>query len=92
MSVDLSTLAMWVVIGLIAGSLASHLGAAHGLRLLGGLLLGVLVALAGGLLIREVGFEGESSLPGAVVAFAAAALVVALVQAGTRRTADRNGA
>jgi uncharacterized membrane protein YeaQ/YmgE (transglycosylase-associated protein family) len=92
MSVDLSTLAMWVVIGLIAGSLASHLGAAHGYRLLGGLLLGVLVALAGGLLIREVGFEGESGLPGAVIAFAAAALVVALAQAAARRAPEHDGA
>jgi uncharacterized membrane protein YeaQ/YmgE (transglycosylase-associated protein family) len=71
---------VWLVVGVIAGSLASHTGHVHGYRLVGAVILGALAAFLGGLLVRQTGFDGDDGFVGAMVAFAAAAIVVFSLQ------------
>jgi uncharacterized membrane protein YeaQ/YmgE (transglycosylase-associated protein family) len=77
---DPGVVIVWLVVGVVAGSLASHTGQVHGYRLVGAVILGAFAAFLGGLLVRQTGFDGADGFMGAIAAFAAAATVVFLLQ------------
>src|SRR5258708_22307645 len=48
-TLDLDTILIWALVGLVAGFLASHIALGHGLRLLGDIIVGIIGAFIGGL-------------------------------------------
>ena len=74
---------LWVVIvGLIAGWLASKIMKRSGQGMLGDLLLGVVGAVVGGWLIRLVGFSSSGGLiPSVLTATVGAIALIALARA-----------
>jgi uncharacterized membrane protein YeaQ/YmgE (transglycosylase-associated protein family) len=80
----------WLIVGLVAGVLASLLVGGSGLGILGDIVVGIAGAFVGGWLFREMGWSAPwGGLAGTIfVAFIGAALllvVVHLIQGGFRR-------
>jgi len=81
----------WIVVGLIAGFLASQVMKGHGSGLLGDILLGVVGAPLGGFLASALLEMPDAvngiNLPSIVVAFIGAVILIALLRAvsGRRR-------
>jgi len=77
---DLDTVLVWVLVGLVAGALASRVALGHGLGLLGDLVAGVLGAFIGGVLAQvfNVSFQikGHSTITAMVVAFVGAVILL----------------
>ena len=75
----------WIVVGLIAGWLASMVMKGHGSGLLGDLILGIIGALVGGFLAANIFHVGDPisgfNLMTLLVAFIGAIIVVAIVRA-----------
>ncbi len=80
---------IWLVVGLVAGVLASIVMRGSGLGLLGDILLGIAGAFVGGWTFRELGWRPPfAGLPGAVtVSFVGAIIVLAALRLITGRTA-----
>jgi uncharacterized membrane protein YeaQ/YmgE (transglycosylase-associated protein family) len=90
-SFDLDTLVVWVLVGLVAGFLASHLALGHGLGLFWDAVVGILGGLFGGIVLAgffhfSVGIAGHPILSAMIMAFIGAAilLVIARLFAGRR--------
>jgi uncharacterized membrane protein YeaQ/YmgE (transglycosylase-associated protein family) len=49
-NLDFDTILVWILVGLVAGFLASHLALGHGLGLVGDALIGIVGAFVGGFL------------------------------------------
>ena len=80
----------WLVLGLVAGFLASLLVNKHGAGMLTDIVLGIVGAVAGGFIAQAVGFAGISgfNLYSLLIAVGGAVLVLVLYHAATsRRTA-----
>jgi len=80
----------WLIVGLVAGLLASALMKGSGFGLLGDIVLGIVGAFVGGWSFRELGWHAPfEGLPGVIaVAFVGAVLVLLvlrLVRYGTGR-------
>jgi uncharacterized membrane protein YeaQ/YmgE (transglycosylase-associated protein family) len=77
---DLDTVLIWVLVGLVAGALASRVTLGHGLGLLGDLVAGVLGAFIGGVLFQvfKINFQisGHSIITAMVVAFVGAVILL----------------
>ncbi len=58
---DVDTILIWILVGLVAGALASRVALGHGLGLLGDLVAGVLGAFIGGILAQV--FKTAASWP-----------------------------
>jgi uncharacterized membrane protein YeaQ/YmgE (transglycosylase-associated protein family) len=91
-SLSLDTLIVWILVGLVAGFLASHLLLGHGMGLFTDVLVGILGAIVGGFLANyfnvHVTVPGHPILTEMIVAFFGAlvlVLVVRLVSVGTYR-------
>ena len=58
-TLDLDTILIWALVGLVAGFLASHIALGHGLGLLGDIIIGIIGAFIGAaillLIVRLVG-------------------------------------
>lgn len=72
---------LWVVVGLVAGFLASHLVAGHGMGLLGDLVIGILGALFGGIVLAgllhfQIAIAGHPILSSILMAFIGAAILL----------------
>ncbi|MEA2644364.1 MAG: hypothetical protein QOG08_1390 [Chloroflexota bacterium] len=89
---DFDTILVWVLVGLVAGFLASHLALGRGLGLFGDTIVGIIGAFVGGFLAAVFHFSiavvGHPIISAMIVAFIGAAvllLVVRLFTGGTSR-------
>jgi uncharacterized membrane protein YeaQ/YmgE (transglycosylase-associated protein family) len=95
-TLDLDTVLVWALIGLVAGFLASHLALGHGLGLFGDIVVGIIGAFVGGIVLLgilhvSVAIAGHPLLTSMLMAFIGAALLLLIVRllggAGFRRRA-----
>jgi uncharacterized membrane protein YeaQ/YmgE (transglycosylase-associated protein family) len=81
---DLDTILLWALVGLVAGFLASHLALGHGLGLFGDVIVGILGALIGGFLASLLGINiavvGHPIISAMIIAFVGAALLLLVVR------------
>jgi uncharacterized membrane protein YeaQ/YmgE (transglycosylase-associated protein family) len=91
-NLPLDTLLIWILVGLVAGFLASHIVLGHGLGVLADVVVGVLGAIVGGSLANSlqvhVAVDGHPMVSEMIVAFLGAVillLVVRIVGVGTAR-------
>lgn len=76
----MTRLLFFLIVGLLAGWLASKVMRGHGLGLAGNLVVGVIGALIGGPLLRAVGLM-PFGLPGSLIAaFLGAVVLLALIR------------
>ncbi|OLC25365.1 MAG: hypothetical protein AUJ02_01760 [Chloroflexi bacterium 13_1_40CM_3_65_12] len=80
MRLDLDTVLVWVLVGLVAGALASRVALGHGLGLLGDLVAGVLGAFIGGVLAQvfkiTFSISGHPIITAMVYAFVGAVILL----------------
>ena len=82
---DPGGLLMWLIVGLIAGFLASQVMGGGGYGLIGDIVVGILGAFLGGWVSGLLGVGGSYGLIGSIViAFIGACLLLALLHAVTR--------
>jgi uncharacterized membrane protein YeaQ/YmgE (transglycosylase-associated protein family) len=92
---DLDTILIWVLVGLVAGFLASHLALGRGLGLFGDTIVGIIGAFIGGFLAALFHFSiavvGHPIISTIIIAFIGAALLLLIVRMfagrGSRRRA-----
>src|SRR5260370_12964457 len=77
-TLDLDTILIWALVGLVAGFLASHIALGHGLGLLGDIIVGIIGAFIGGFLLLgvlhiSIGVAGPPLVTQMFVAFIGAA-------------------
>jgi uncharacterized membrane protein YeaQ/YmgE (transglycosylase-associated protein family) len=81
---DLDTILIWALVGLVAGFFASHLALGHGLGLFGDIIVGILGALIGGFLATVLGVNiaviGHPIISAMIIAFIGAALLLLIVR------------
>ena len=97
-TLDVDTILIWALVGLVAGFLASHLALGHGLGLLGDIVVGILGAFIGGFLLlgvfhTSIGVAGHPILTQMLMAFIGAAILLIVVRlVGGGRTGYRRRA
>lgn len=98
-TLDLDTILIWALVGLVAGFLASHVALGHGLGLLGDIIVGILGAFVGGFLLLgvlhlNIGVAGHPLITQMLMAFIGAALLLLIVRlvGGGRRSSYRRRA
>jgi uncharacterized membrane protein YeaQ/YmgE (transglycosylase-associated protein family) len=84
-TLDLDTILIWALVGLVAGFLASHLALGHGLGLLGDIAVGIIGAFVGGFLLLgvlhvSIDIGGHPVLTQMLMAFIGAALLLLVVR------------
>ena len=83
-TIDPYTVLVWAVIGLVAGFLASKLMLGHGMGLLGDVVVGIIGALAAGLLASAFGvtfnIPGHPIVSEIVLAFLGAMVLLLIVR------------
>ncbi len=86
----LTALLFWIVVGLVAGFLASVVMRGGGYGIVGDIVIGIVGALIGGFLMSLLGFaSGGNLIYSILVAFIGACILIAILRAvagGTRRT------
>jgi len=80
----LDSLIVILLVGLVAGFLASHLVAGHGYGLIGDIVAGVVGAVLGTWVLGVIGVTVSGLLPEILVAFVGAVIVIALLRAMTQ--------
>jgi uncharacterized membrane protein YeaQ/YmgE (transglycosylase-associated protein family) len=92
--IDFDTVLIWILVGLVAGFLASHVALGHGLGVIGDTVVGSLGAIIGGFLAAvfhvSIVLVGHPIISAMIVAFIGAALlllVVRMFSGGARRRA-----
>ena len=87
---SLSTVVWWLLVGLIAGFLASVVMRGGGYGILGDIIVGIVGAFLGGLIASALGFGGSTGFIGSIiVALIGAIILIAILRAisgGTRRS------
>ena len=84
-TLDMDTILLWVLVGLVAGFLASHLALGHGLGLFWDVIVGILGALFGGIVIAgmlhfSVAIAGHPIITSIIMAFIGAAILLLIVR------------
>ena len=83
-NLDLDTILIWCLVGLVAGFLASRVALGHGLGLFGDIIVGIIGAFIGGFLANvfhiNVQVIGHPIISEMVVAFAGAVLLLLVVR------------
>jgi uncharacterized membrane protein YeaQ/YmgE (transglycosylase-associated protein family) len=84
-TLDLETILIWCLVGLVAGFLASHLALGHGLGLLGDIVIGIIGAFIGGFVLVNVlhfsiGVAGHPIITEILMAFIGAAILLIIVR------------
>jgi uncharacterized membrane protein YeaQ/YmgE (transglycosylase-associated protein family) len=81
---DFDTILIWVLVGLVAGFLASHLALGRGLGLFGDTIVGIIGAFVGGFLaaVFHIGIAvvGHPIISTVIIAFIGAALLLLVVR------------
>jgi uncharacterized membrane protein YeaQ/YmgE (transglycosylase-associated protein family) len=90
--IDFDTVLIWILVGLVAGFVASHLALGHGLGVIGDTVVGILGAIVGGFLAAvfhvSIVLVGHPIISAMIVAFIGAALLLLVVRmfgGGSRR-------
>jgi len=86
---SLSTVVWWLLVGLIAGFLASAVMRGGGYGILGDIIVGIVGAFLGGFLASLVGLGASGFVGTVIVAFIGACILIAILRAvsgGYRRT------
>lgn len=95
-TLDLDSILVWAMVGLVAGFLASHVALGHGLGLFWDIIVGVVGALFGGIVLAgflhfNIAIAGHPILSEMVMAFIGAAILLIIVRLfsgrGVRRRA-----
>ena len=84
-TLDLETILIWCLVGLVAGFLASHVALGHGLGLLGDIVIGIIGAFLGwfvlvNLLHFSIGVAGHPIITEILMAFIGAAILLLIVR------------
>ncbi len=84
-TLDVDTILIWCLVGLVAGFVASHIALGHGLGLLGDIVIGIIGAFIGGFLLMgvfhfSVGVAGHPIITEMIMAFIGAAILLLLVR------------
>lgn len=80
---------VWIIVGAIAGFLASKVLSGHGLGLIWDIVVGIIGAFLGGFLAGLVGISVTNILMEIIVAFVGALIVLFIFRALTHRGAVR---
>ena len=89
-NLSLSNVLWWLLVGLVAGFLASRVMRGGGYGLIGDIVVGLIGAFIGGWLAGLLGIGGSSSLiVSIVIAFIGACILLAILHAVTRGGASR---
>jgi uncharacterized membrane protein YeaQ/YmgE (transglycosylase-associated protein family) len=89
-NLSLSNVLWWLLVGLVAGFLASRVMRGGGYGLIGDIVVGLIGAFIGGWLAGFLGIGGSSSLiVSIVIAFIGACILLAILRAVTRGGASR---
>ena len=90
-NLSLSNVLWWLVVGLVAGFLASRVMRGGGYGLIGDIIIGLIGAFIGGWLAGLLGIGGSSSLiVSIVIAFIGACILLAILHAVSRAGASRS--
>ena len=90
-TLDMDSILVWILVGLVAGFLASHLALGHGLGLIWDVIVGILGALFGGIVLAgmlhfQIAVAGHPIISSIIMAFIGAAiLLIVLRLIGGRR-------
>jgi len=79
--VELGSIVVWIIVGLIAGFLASKVLSGHGMGLLWDIVVGILGAFVGGWLASLVGISVSNILMQIIVAFVGALILLFIFRA-----------
>jgi|SRR5579864_2729111 len=84
-TLDVDTILIWCLVGLVAGFLASHIALGHGLGLIGDIVVGIIGAFVGGILLLgvfhiSVGVAGHPIITEIIMAFIGAAILLLIVR------------
>lgn len=86
---SLSTVVWWLIVGLIAGFLASVVMRGGGYGIVGDIIVGIVGAFLGGFLASLVGLGASGFIGTVIIAFIGACILIAILRAvsgGYRRT------
>ncbi|WP_220196064.1 GlsB/YeaQ/YmgE family stress response membrane protein [Ktedonospora formicarum] len=87
--VGLSTIVWWLLVGLIAGFLASVVMRGGGYGVIGDIVVGLVGALIGGFLAGLLGLGSNSLIGSIIIAFIGACILIAILRAVSRGTVRR---
>jgi uncharacterized membrane protein YeaQ/YmgE (transglycosylase-associated protein family) len=91
-NLSLSNVIWWLVVGLVAGFLASRVMRGGGYGLIGDIVVGLIGAFIGGWLASLLGIGGSSSLiVTIIIAFVGACILLAILHAVTGGASRRRG-
>ena len=84
-TLDLDTILLWVLVGLVAGFLASHIALGHGLGLFWDVIVGILGALFGGIVLAgmlhfSIAIAGHPIISSIIMAFIGAAILLLILR------------
>ena len=84
-TLDMDSILLWIVVGLVAGFLASHLALGHGLGLIWDIVVGVLGALFGGIVLAgmlhfSIAIAGHPIISSIIMAFIGAAILLIILR------------
>jgi len=84
--VSLAAVVWWLVVGLIAGFLASAVMRGGGYGVVGDIIVGIVGAFIGGFLMSLLGLGGSGIVWTVIVAFIGACVLIAILRAVSRGT------
>jgi len=84
--VSLATVVWWLVVGLVAGFLASAVMRGGGYGMVGDIIVGIIGAFIGGFLMSLLGLGGSGIIWTIIVAFIGACVLIAILRAVSRGT------
>ncbi|HEV2414654.1 MAG TPA: GlsB/YeaQ/YmgE family stress response membrane protein [Candidatus Dormibacteraeota bacterium] len=85
LNLDLDTILIWALVGLVAGFLASHVALGHGLGLLWDIVVGILGAFFGGIVLAgllhfSIVIAGHPIISAMIMAFIGALILLVIVR------------
>ncbi|GHO59308.1 GlsB/YeaQ/YmgE family stress response membrane protein [Ktedonobacter robiniae] len=88
-ALDLTSIVWWLLVGLIAGFLASVVMRGGGYGIVGDIVVGLIGAFIGGFLASLVGMGSSGFIGTIIIAFIGACVLIALLRLVSRGTARR---
>jgi uncharacterized membrane protein YeaQ/YmgE (transglycosylase-associated protein family) len=84
-TLDLDSILVWALVGLVAGFLASHVALGHGLGLLWDVIIGIVGALFGGIVLGgflhfNIAVAGHPIISAMIMAFIGAVILLIVVR------------
>jgi uncharacterized membrane protein YeaQ/YmgE (transglycosylase-associated protein family) len=84
-NIDLDSILIWMLVGLVAGFLASHVALGHGLGLFWDVIVGILGGLFGGIVLAgflhfNIAVAGHPIISAMIMAFIGAAILLLIVR------------